>query len=68
MADIPEVEAQRLPTGDRIQILRFDGQHERTRLGPHRHRDLQLMYSSAVAALIASVTAPTTPLRATCCC
>ena len=44
MADTPDVEVTRLPTGDRIQVLRFDGQHERTRLGPHRHRDLQLMY------------------------
>jgi AraC family transcriptional regulator, transcriptional activator of pobA len=44
MARVPDIQAQPLPGGDRIDVLRFDHDHERIRLGPHRHRDLELMY------------------------
>jgi AraC-like DNA-binding protein len=44
MARVQDVQAQPLPGGDRIDVLRFEHDHERMRLGPHRHRDLELMY------------------------
>jgi AraC family transcriptional regulator, transcriptional activator of pobA len=44
MAPVPDVQAHALPTGARIGVLRFDRDHERMGLGPHRHKDLALMY------------------------
>jgi AraC family transcriptional activator of pobA len=44
MRDVPELRAERLPGGERIEVLRFDRRHPRVRLGAHRHRDLELMY------------------------
>lgn len=43
--DIPTLAAQRRP-GDRtaVEVIRFDGRHDRALLGPHRHSDLELMY------------------------
>lgn len=41
---IPGVAAAQGPGGERVEILRFDGNHERVRLGPHRHLDLELLY------------------------
>jgi hypothetical protein len=44
MNGVPELQAEPLPGGDRIAVQWFDRRHERVRLGPHRHRDLELMY------------------------
>jgi AraC family transcriptional regulator, transcriptional activator of pobA len=38
------VQARPLPGGERIEVSRFDRRHERLQVGPHRHRDLELMY------------------------
>lgn len=43
--DVPTLAARRRP-GDRttVEVIRFDGSHDRALLGPHRHSDLELMY------------------------
>lgn len=41
---VPEIEASQGPGGERIEVLRFDRDHERVGLGPHRHLDLELLY------------------------
>ena len=43
--DLPTLGAQRRP-GDvaPVEVIRFDSTHDRALLGPHRHRDLELMY------------------------
>ena len=43
-AAAPAVAAVRGHGGERIEVHRFDRHHERVRLGPHRHLDLELMY------------------------
>jgi AraC family transcriptional regulator, transcriptional activator of pobA len=44
MTQVPVVEATALPGGERIGVLRFDAAQERVFLGPHRHRDLLMLY------------------------
>jgi AraC family transcriptional regulator, transcriptional activator of pobA len=44
MAPVPVVQADPLPGGGRVGVVRLDGSHERVLLGPHRHQDLLLMY------------------------
>lgn len=47
MADdaIPMLGAQRRPGGPApVEVIRFDADHDRALLGPHRHRDLELMF------------------------
>lgn len=43
--DVPTLAAHRRP-GDRaaVEVISFDGDHDRVLLGPHRHSDLELMY------------------------
>ena len=43
--DLPTLGAHRRP-GDpaAVEVIAFDGTHARALLGPHRHRDLELMY------------------------
>ena len=50
MADdeLPTLGAQRRPgEAAAVEVLRFDADHDRALLGPHRHRDLELMYYAA---------------------
>jgi AraC family transcriptional regulator, transcriptional activator of pobA len=42
--ELPTLGARRRPGAAAVDVIRFDAGHERVLLGPHRHRDLELMY------------------------